>query len=244
MSYFCSFLYFFHNHYTKKREFHSFSYPHAYRHRPLYCRRLLAAIFNFLSDEAHGKRANYMAHKMRHSLFFWLSLASAFPLTFSSFYLMPFSPSFWTLPCPVHVRNCPQRSTSIRKEHFLAISSWAVVEWVERYTPGPRLAQMNGHYVYPKWKRRLKWIFNEDQTRRTCSVRCSELSCRQRTCFNRIRRKLHLNAAACRQLHLPWMVVSFLYEVREKPGKLHGIRIFSQSSWIFSAIFLYINCSI
>lgn len=90
-------------------------------------------------------------------------------------------------------------------------------------------AQMNDHYADLKWKQRLKWICNEPnegterrerggarggqrQVRKstTNSVRCSELypvpatlptvTARRRTCFNWIRRKLHLNAAACRQL--------------------------------------------
>jgi len=33
--------------------------------------------------------------------------------------------------------------------------------WLSGSRIEPRRAQMNGHYVYPKWKRGLKWIFNE-----------------------------------------------------------------------------------
>lgn len=91
-------------------------------------------------------------------------------------------------------------------------------------------AQMNDHYADLKWKQRLKWICNEpnegteqrererervgdrDKSESRRPTQCAAVSCnsvaatlptvtaRRRTCFNWIRRKLHLNAAACRQL--------------------------------------------
>jgi len=68
-----------------------------------------------------------MAHKMRHSLF----LSFSFLFHFS--YFCWISPLFELGP-GAHVRNCPERSSSIRKEHFLAISAgWLMADgWVGR----------------------------------------------------------------------------------------------------------------
>lgn len=143
-----------------------------------------------------------MAHNLRHSLFFCLSSLARSLLIFLFFR--------WIFP-PFELRRPGRTRTQLSwalvfdsKGKFSCNFSWVAVLSGSRVEP--RRAQMNGHYVYPKWKRGLKWIFNELGQRRRRAREASsalqwvsELSCRQRTCFNRIRRKLHLNAAACRK---------------------------------------------
>lgn len=183
----------------------------------------LGAIFNFLSDEAHGKRANYMAHRTEWFLSpppAIFSLHSQLILSFTFFCGGSFTFFFGFL----GPRTRTQLSWVDAKceEDFLAIFT--------------ATAQMNDHYADLKWKQRLKWICNElsdgreqrereserdrewaregdrDKSESRRPTQCAAVSCnlvpatlltvtaRRRTCFNWIRRKLHLNAAACRQL--------------------------------------------
>lgn len=83
-------------------------------------RQPLGAIFNFLSDEAHGKRANYMAHPTE-----WFSAStsslSSIPASFSLYpaYLIFFIffvvVLFFFLLVLAHVRNCPESMRNAKK---------------------------------------------------------------------------------------------------------------------------------
>jgi len=94
---------------------------------------------------------------MRHSLF----LSFSFLFSFSFFLFLLDFPPFWARSW----RTRTQLSWALvfdSKRTFSCNFCWVADGWwLSGSRIEPRRAQMNGHYVYPKWKRGLKWIFNE-----------------------------------------------------------------------------------